>query len=127
MSRVVRGVTGANCGVTMERGPAQRNGRAGPLRGMNYPESGVRRETAGDRPYSDRSSTSPIRCAPLLSRRLVRRFSDGSLSLTAHFLTAAAGTVKPQCCGCDASRDERADNCDERSPPGSGCAPKDVC
>jgi hypothetical protein len=56
-----------------------------------------------------------IRCAPLLSRRLVRRFSDGSLSLTADFLTSVPATVTPQICGHDPSRDERAEGCDRRS------------
>jgi hypothetical protein len=79
-----------------ERGSAPRNGRAGPLRGINCPKSGVRRGTTDDRLNRTVSQPPTIRCAPLLSRRLVRRSSDGSLSLTAHFLTAAAGTVKPQ-------------------------------
>jgi hypothetical protein len=56
-----------------------------------------------------------IRCAPLLPRRLARRSSDGSLSLTAHFLTPASATVKPQICGDTPSRDERTEGCDRRS------------
>jgi hypothetical protein len=77
--------------VIMERGPAQRNGRAGPLRGMNCPESGRRRGKTSARLHSDRSSTSPIRCAPLLSRRLARRLLMVHSLLPADFLTAMPG------------------------------------
>jgi hypothetical protein len=67
----------------MERGPAQRNGRAGPLRGINCPKSGVRRGTAVNRLRADRSSTSynPLCATAVASPRaaLFRWFtlSDG--------------------------------------------------
>jgi hypothetical protein len=53
-----RGIYIRRLDVEMERGPAQRNGRAGPLRGINCPKSDVRRGTAVNRLRSDRSSTS---------------------------------------------------------------------
>jgi hypothetical protein len=101
--------------VTVERGPAQRNGRAGPLRGINCPKSGVRRGTAVDCLRPDRSSTSHNPLCTTATRRLVRRSSDGSLSLSADFLTSVLATVNPQICGYDPSRDERAEGCDRRS------------
>jgi hypothetical protein len=94
-------------------GPAKWPGR--PTQRDKLSEVWRAARTAVDCLRPDRSSTSHNPSCATATRRLVRRSSDGSLSLSADFLTSVLATVNPQICGYDPSRDERAEGCDRRS------------
>jgi hypothetical protein len=95
-------------GAKMERGPAQRNGRAGPLGGINCPKSGVRRGTAVDRFPSDRSSTShnPL-CTTAVASPRATLFRWFTLSDGAFFNTCTRHRQPPDLRVCPVTRRAR--------------------